>query len=55
MGVRLVREALVRSDEAEDAGARARLPIRLVAGLPRALGYRFGAARTRPVEQEVVR
>lgn len=45
VGVRLVREALVRSDEAEDAGRRARLPIRLVASLPRALGYRFGSPK----------
>ena len=53
IGVRLVREALVRSDEAEDAGRRARLPIRFVAGLPRALGYRFGTPRLRPVEREM--
>lgn len=43
IGVRLVREALVRSDEAQDAGRRAVLPVRVVAGLPRALGYRLGS------------
>ena len=53
VGVRLVREALVRSDEAEDAGRRARLPIRLMAGLPRALGYRFGTPRIQRVDREV--
>ena len=42
-GVRLVREALVRRDEAEDAGRRASAPVRLLAQLPRLLGYRFGS------------
>jgi glycine/D-amino acid oxidase-like deaminating enzyme len=45
VGVRLVREALVRSDEAQDEGHRAGLPVRLVAGLPRALGYRLGSPK----------
>lgn len=49
VGVRIVREALVRSDEAEDAGRRAPLPVRLVASLPRMLGYRFGTPKA-PVE-----
>jgi glycine/D-amino acid oxidase-like deaminating enzyme len=42
-GVRLVREALVRRDEAEDAGRRASAPVRLMATLPRLLGYRLGS------------
>ncbi|HEY7331437.1 MAG TPA: FAD-binding oxidoreductase [Candidatus Limnocylindria bacterium] len=49
VGVRLVREALVRSDEAQDDGRRAGMPIRLVAGLPRALGYRLGSPKA-PVD-----
>lgn len=44
-GVRVVREALIRRDEAEDAGRRPSAPVRFFAGLPRLLGYRFGAAK----------
>jgi glycine/D-amino acid oxidase-like deaminating enzyme len=44
-GARVIREALVRRDEAQDAGRRGSPLVRLVAGLPRLLGYRFGAAR----------
>ncbi len=43
VGVRLVREALVRRDEAEDAGRRPSLMVRLMAFMPRLLGYRLGA------------
>jgi glycine/D-amino acid oxidase-like deaminating enzyme len=44
-GVRVVREALIRRDEAEDAGRRASAPVRFFASLPRLLGYRFGAGK----------
>jgi glycine/D-amino acid oxidase-like deaminating enzyme len=47
-GVRLVREALVRRDEAEDAGRRPSAPVRLVAWLPRLLGYRLGGGAATP-------
>ncbi len=47
-GVRLVREALVRRDEAEDADRRASAPVRLMAQLPRLLGYRLGASPSPP-------
>lgn len=43
-GARVVREALVRRDEVEDAGGRPSLPLRAVAAMPRLLGYRFGVA-----------
>ena len=43
-GARIIREALVRRDEAHDAGARPSLALRAVAATPRLLGYRFGAA-----------
>ena len=42
VGARLIREALVRKDEAEDDGRRPSLPVRFIARLPRWLGYRFG-------------
>lgn len=42
-GARVVREALVRRDEVEDAGGRPSLILRAVAAAPRMLGYRFGA------------
>jgi hypothetical protein len=42
VGVRMVREALVRRDEAEDAGRRASPLVRLMAFVPRLLGYRLG-------------
>jgi glycine/D-amino acid oxidase-like deaminating enzyme len=45
VGARLIREALVRRDEAQDAGGRGSPLVRLVAGVPRLLGYRFGAPR----------
>jgi glycine/D-amino acid oxidase-like deaminating enzyme len=45
LGARVIREALVRRDEAQDAGGRGSPAVRLVASLPRLLGYRFGAAR----------
>jgi glycine/D-amino acid oxidase-like deaminating enzyme len=47
-GVRVVREALIRRDEAEDAGRRPSIAVRLLAGLPRLLGYRFGAGNAPP-------
>ena len=42
MGARMIREALVRKDEAQDAGRRPNALVRLVARIPRLLGYRFG-------------
>ena len=42
MGARLIREALVRQDEAQDEGRRPSALVRLVARMPRLLGYRFG-------------
>jgi glycine/D-amino acid oxidase-like deaminating enzyme len=45
VGARLIREALVRRDEAQDAGGRGSPMVRLVASVPRLLGYRFGSAR----------
>jgi glycine/D-amino acid oxidase-like deaminating enzyme len=44
-GVRVVREALIRRDEAEDVGRRPSVLVRFFAGLPRLLGYRFGAGK----------
>lgn len=41
-GARLVREALIRADDALDAGRRPSLPVRAVARLPHLLGYRLG-------------
>jgi glycine/D-amino acid oxidase-like deaminating enzyme len=48
LGVRMVREALIRRDEAEDVGRRPSVAVRLVAGLPRLLGYRFGVGKPVP-------
>lgn len=42
IGARVVREALIRSDEAQDRGRRPNAVVRFVARLPRLLGYRFG-------------
>jgi glycine/D-amino acid oxidase-like deaminating enzyme len=42
VGARLVREALIREDDALDAGRRPSWPIRAIARLPRLLGYRVG-------------
>jgi hypothetical protein len=42
IGARVVREALVRRDDTEDAGRRAGPLVRLIARLPRLLGYRIG-------------
>jgi glycine/D-amino acid oxidase-like deaminating enzyme len=42
LGARLVREALIRQDDALDAGRRPSLPVRLATRLPRLLGYRIG-------------
>jgi len=42
IGARMIREALVRKDEAEDQGRRPSLVVRTVAKLPRWLGYRIG-------------
>ena len=41
-GARLVREALIRQDDALDAGRAPSWPIRAAARLPRILGYRLG-------------
>ena len=42
VGARLVREALVRRDETQDRGQRPGLVVRLIARLPRLMGYRIG-------------
>ena len=42
VGARLIREALVRKDEAEDVGRRPAWIWRSIARVPRLLGYRFG-------------
>jgi glycine/D-amino acid oxidase-like deaminating enzyme len=41
LGAKAIREALIRQDDALDAGCRAGLLTRLVARLPSLLGYRF--------------
>jgi glycine/D-amino acid oxidase-like deaminating enzyme len=45
LGARIVREALIRSDELGDAGRRAGPIVRAVSGLPRRFGYRLGPER----------
>ena len=45
VGVRVVREALIRRDEAEDAARQPSALVRFFASLPRLLGYRFGVAK----------
>jgi glycine/D-amino acid oxidase-like deaminating enzyme len=42
VGARIIREALVRRDEAQDHGRRPNALVRLVTRVPRILGYRFG-------------
>jgi glycine/D-amino acid oxidase-like deaminating enzyme len=42
VGARMVREALIRQDDALDAGRRPAWYLRLVAALPKLLGYRIG-------------
>jgi glycine/D-amino acid oxidase-like deaminating enzyme len=41
IGARVIREALIRQDDALDAGRRPGLPTRLVTRVPGLLGYRF--------------
>ena len=42
IGARIVREALIRQDDALDAGRRPAWYLRLITRLPRLLGYRIG-------------
>ena len=42
IGARMVREALIRQDDQLDAGRRPAWYLRLIAQLPRLLGYRIG-------------
>ena len=42
VGARVIREALIRHDEATDAGQRPSVIVRFLAALPRLLGYRLG-------------
>ena len=42
VGARIIREALVRRDEAQDQGRRPNAVMRLVTQVPRILGYRIG-------------
>jgi glycine/D-amino acid oxidase-like deaminating enzyme len=44
VGARVIREALIRRDEAEDAGRRPGLLVRMIVRLPRLLGYRLGTS-----------
>lgn len=46
VGARIVREALIRRDEAEDAGRRPGALVRLGVRLPRLLGYRLGTTHS---------
>jgi glycine/D-amino acid oxidase-like deaminating enzyme len=43
IGARIIREALIRRDELNDAGRRPGLLVRLLTRIPSLLGYRFGA------------
>lgn len=43
IGARMLREALIRRDDALDAGRRPAWYLRLAAGLPKLLGYRIGS------------
>ena len=42
LGARIVREALIREDDARDAGRRPSLLVRALARLPKLLGYQLG-------------
>ena len=42
IGARMVREALIREDDALDAGRRPGLLVRAIARIPRLLGYKLG-------------
>lgn len=42
VGARMIREALIREDDALDAGRRPGLLVRAIARLPRLLGYKLG-------------
>ena len=42
IGARMIREALIREDDALDAGRRPSLLVRAIARLPRLLGYKLG-------------
>jgi hypothetical protein len=42
IGARVIREALIRHDEATDAGRKPGMLVRFLAALPRLLGYRLG-------------
>jgi glycine/D-amino acid oxidase-like deaminating enzyme len=42
VGARVVREALIRADDARDAGRRPAWYLRVAAALPKLLGYRIG-------------
>jgi hypothetical protein len=41
IGARLIREALIRRDDALDAGQKPGLAVRALARVPRLMGYRF--------------
>jgi glycine/D-amino acid oxidase-like deaminating enzyme len=48
VGARLLREALIRVDDAEEAGRRPAAPLRLLTRLPRLLGYELGHGSEAP-------
>jgi hypothetical protein len=42
LGARAVREAVVRTEQAQDEGGRAMVALRQMARVPRRMGYRLG-------------
>jgi glycine/D-amino acid oxidase-like deaminating enzyme len=48
VGARLIREALIRRDESNDAGRPPGMLVRLLTRIPGLLGYRFGSRRASP-------
>lgn len=48
IGARIIREALIRRDELNDAGRRPGLLVRLLTRIPSLLGYRFGRSIGQP-------
>ena len=42
LGARVMRAAMIRREDAEEAGRRVSWPLRVLSGVPRRLGYRLG-------------
>lgn len=51
-GARIIREALIRRDEAEDAERRPGPLVRLLVRVPRLLGYRLGPSPSAPLHRD---